>query len=325
MNILLITPFLNDYYVDIQENLKYKGHNVKWYSCGIKKSNIQKFYNIFNSKYIINKYDAYIDQIISQNKNFKVDKIIIIFAGEVFGIRHVNKFKKAFKNCEFIYYNWDSVRNYPSIKDFYSSFDRYYSFDKIDCIEYGFEFLPLFYCNTRINSQPNYDVFSIMTYNSHKEKDYKRIKSKLPDNLRCKEYLLIPNKVKYLIDRLLNKSYLKGIPKEIIFHNPMNRQEVYEAIADSKVVLDTPRENQNGLTIRTFEVLNQRRKLITTNTSIKDYDFYCEDNIFVVTDSTEAIPKTFFDKPFNENYCLTDKYSINTFVDILLNGGVENE
>ena len=39
-----------------------------------------------------------------------------------------NKYDKA----EFVYYTWDSIKNFPQIESIYKLFDRSYSFDKQD-------------------------------------------------------------------------------------------------------------------------------------------------------------------------------------------------
>lgn len=318
MNILLLTPKLNDYHVDIEENLKSKGHYVKWYCSNQVGNNLDKLLNRIDKNYLINKFDKYIESIIADNKESEFDKVLLIFGGNNFRKKHVCALRSAFKHAEFIYYNWDSIANYPEIKNFYKEFDRYYSFDQDDCNKYGFSFLPLFYCNKYENVEPIYDLFTIMSYNANKERGYKSIKKVLPDNLREVEYLYTPNRIKIMIDEILKKSYLTSISFNKLHFEPMQRNEVYKMIQKSRVVLDTPRENQNGLTMRTFETLNQQRKLITTNTNIKKYEFYCEDNVYVVDSDSKKIPLDFFIKPFNSKYKLDKKYSLDSFLDKII-------
>ena len=52
-----------------------------------------------------------------------------------------------------------------------------------------------------------------------------------------------------------------------------------EIFSDSRCILDAPQAGQVGLTIRTIECLGAKRKLVTTNSDIKNYDFYNENNI----------------------------------------------
>ena len=45
--------------------------------------------------------------------------------------------------------------------------------------------------------------------------------------------------------------------------------------------MDSAQEGQNGLTIRVIEALGAKKKIITTNQDIVNYDFYCPENIYI--------------------------------------------
>ena len=47
-----------------------------------------------------------------------------------------------------------------------------------------------------------------------------------------------------------------------------------EIVTNSKCVLDSAQANQNGLTIRVIEMLGAKKKIITTNEDVVNYDFY---------------------------------------------------
>lgn len=315
MNILLLTPKLNGYYLDIKKNLESKNHYVKWHCSNPVGNNFDKILDSINPNFFMYKFDEYINNIITENSSVDFDKVLVIFGGIYFRKKHVDLLKENFPDAEFIYYNWDSIANYPEIKNFYKEFDRYYSFDIEDCKNFGFTFLPLFYCNAKdINVDPIYDLFAIMSYGPNKERGYKSIKKVLPHELRINEYLYTPNQLKIFMDRFLKKSYLSNIDLNNLHFKPMPRGDVYTMIQKSRVVLDTPRDKQNGLTMRTFETLSQNRKLITTNSNIKKYDFYCDENIWVVDNDLEEIPISFFEKPFNKKYSISEEYSLNSFI-----------
>lgn len=66
-------------------------------------------------------------------------------------------------------------------------------------------------------------------------------------------------------------------------------------------MIDIAHPNQKGLSMRPFEALGLKRKLITNNTDIKNYDFYNENNIFVVNDFNNIeIPDSFLNNPYEE-------------------------
>ena len=128
--------------------------------------------------------------------------------------------------------------------------------------------------------------------------------------------------------RLKNKEYLKYMQlvhritykklEKYFTLSSLNRDQCLDILKKSKAVIDCPIPNQNGLTMRTFEALALNTKLITTNKNIKEYEFYTENNIYVVDDETEAIPTDFFIKPFDNNYRLDESYSIGSFVGKLM-------
>ena len=313
MNILLIMPKMAEYYLDIIRELEYYGHYVDWLSSELSAENdIEDFLNRFTPKRSKRKYYDYVKNIIDRSK-VEYEKIILIFGGVYFDSKIFNMLKCRYSNAEFVYYNWDSIKNYPGVLEFYKLFDKAYSFDKNDCNQYGFDFLPLFYSNNYIGTEPIYDYLYITTYSRKKYKNYIHIKKTIPKGLKGYEYILFPNRIKYYISRLLKMSYVTCINRENVHFRPLDRKEVYNLFAKSKVIFDTPLENQNGLTIRTFEALHQKRKLVTTNKNIKYYNFYCDDNIFIVDDD-KLQDNEFYKKPFNEDYCLSNDYSIKKFV-----------
>ena len=92
-----------------------------------------------------------------------------------------------------------------------------------------------------------------------------------------------------------------------------------DLIRNSKCILDSAQDNQNGLTIRVIETLGAKRKLITTNANIREYDFYKPENIYVYDNKFD-----FSDIFFKSNYEEIDndiykKYSLRNWLNELLN------
>ena len=318
MRILLIMPRFYDYYKKITDILEKNGHYVKYYSDEMPNSGIVRLMSKINKNHNQKIFDNYFDAILNDSRSVSYDKVIVIFAGRYFRREHISKLRNHFKNAEFIYYSWDSICNFPNIKDFYQEFDRIYSFDKTDCTEYGFKFLPLFYSEPYKNNNTIYDFVSIMTYGKEKADNYKMIMDALPDGLREFQYLVLKSRSSFLYNKFLFYKAYKGMNMSFFKYKPLNQKQTNEIFSKAKCVIDCPLKNQNGLTIRTFEVLNMRKKLITTNANIKEYDFYNENNIFVVDRFNNKISKSFFEKSFDESGILPDLYSLESFVSILL-------
>lgn len=329
MNILFICPLFHGYYKKIKEVLESNGHNVYYYPIedNFKFSVVENFIRKITIKPYYKRLDAYIENIISNEKKHHIDKVVLIFGGSFFRVYNYHQLKKQFKNAEFIYYAWDSVSNYNNIKSYYNLFDRFYSFDLCDCKEYGFKHLPLFYIYNKQNENTNvkYDYGILMTIGKKKYKGYIKVKNALKSIYSSKEYLVMDSKAQYIYNSIRWHKLFKKINKNHIHFNQLSLSQSSHFFDDCKVVIDIPLEGQNGLTIRTFEALSQQKKIITSNKNIVNYEFYSPHNIFIVNSDDDIVPDSFFNSQFDTKYGLSDKYSIESFVNTLFGLSDYNE
>lgn len=73
--------------------------------------------------------------------------------------------------------------------------------------------------------------------------------------------------------------------------------------------------------MRTIETHGMRKKLITTNQNIKNYDFYDENNILIVDRKNPVIPYAFVESKYKmlpEN--IYDKYSLTYWIKTIFEG-----
>ena len=88
-------------------------------------------------------------------------------------------------------------------------------------------------------------------------------------------------------------------------------KNVYEIYDQAKCVIDIESAKQCGLTMRTIEMIGLRKKLITTNKDIVNYDFYHEDNILVVDRNNFVLDEAFIDRPYYHlDEQIYEKYSL---------------
>ena len=73
---------------------------------------------------------------------------------------------------------------------------------------------------------------------------------------------------------------------------------MYQIYANSKCVIDVENAGQHGLTMRSIEILGLKRKLITTNKDIKNYDFYNSSNVFILDRKNPVMDMEFFNVPY---------------------------
>ena len=75
-------------------------------------------------------------------------------------------------------------------------------------------------------------------------------------------------------------------------------EKYIEYLQESEAILELIKENIRGLTLRTLEALFLKKKLITNNKDIVNFDFYNPSNIFVLgIDELENL-KEFLNKPY---------------------------
>jgi len=316
--LLYMTDFYK-YYKDISKALEKKGYEVHWIKDRVDRTFFDRVKLRVNCEALADKSFSQLKNNLERVKSTNFSKVIIIFGGKYIRIRHVEYLKQLYSSAEFVYYAWDSLKFFPKIADILPYFDRIYSFDKNDCSKFGMEFLPLFYTFFKENNvNTKYDYCSVMTFSREKVENYDIIKELLPENSNGYQFLYLPYKSTYFFNKIFYRKLFKKYRMKDFNFKPLSREENDNIINESKVVLDCPLKGQNGLTIRTFNALAHKKKLITTNANILDFDFYCDDNILIIDDNTQQIPLSFFKTPFNEKFALSQMYSIDSFVDVLL-------
>ena len=83
----------------------------------------------------------------------------------------------------------------------------------------------------------------------------------------------------------------------------------------SNVILDIQHKSQQGLTMRVFEALASKCKLITTNENIKRYDFFNERNVQVINRNDLNLDMEIFESQFYDIPCdIVDKYSLSNWI-----------
>lgn len=314
--ILFFAPSFYGYNERIIEEFNKNGYEVKWYPeklpLDIKGRILNKVFPSLSGK----NFDRYIENILIKNKEEEVKKIIIIFGAHFMKKKHLEMMKKFFPFSEIVYYAWDSVENFPVIKELLEGCDRSLTFDSSDAQKYNSQLLPLFYSFKEESGNAEYDVSTVMSFFADKIDSFNSILEELPEKLNTNFYLRIRNRIYYYRLKFLYGRKLKKMEKYFQFDS-LSAQQTKEMLSKAKAVVDCPLPNQIGLTMRTFETLALNRKLITTNKDIVNYDFYTDDNIYIIGTGRKDILK-FINSPFNKEYEISDKYSLQNFVKNLL-------
>lgn len=83
----------------------------------------------------------------------------------------------------------------------------------------------------------------------------------------------------------------------------------------ARCIVDIVSENQTGLTLRPFDALFLKKKIITNSKTIKDADFYHPDNIYVIEDDQLSGIEDFMNRPFHDiPEDISNQYEVNHWI-----------
>jgi len=91
---------------------------------------------------------------------------------------------------------------------------------------------------------------------------------------------------------------IAGAKRNEFQYLPLSKDLVRSVFFGSRAVVDIEHPNQSGATIRTFEAIGSQRKLITTNATLRNYDFYNPMNIQIISRQVPLIDFEFLRAPY---------------------------
>lgn len=322
MKILLIMPRFFDYPEIIMKELIDMGHTVDFFDDRPSTNSLIKAIIRINKKLIGRYIKKYFENIMKTVSGKKYDLVFLISGQSLSLSENMISELKACQPCaEFILYQWDSHKNFPYIKRIQKYFDRCYSFDKDDVEENSnLIFLPLFYGKQyeeigKVKQHYfKYDLCFVGTAHPKKYKFVNMVSKKLK-NIYPKQYIyyFFPSRLVYFYRKIKSTEFKKAHYNE--FHyNRLTDKEMTKLITHSKCIIDSSQDGQSGLTIRVLEALGAKRKLITYNNDIINYDFYKPENIYVYKNDIDT-HNVFFRKPYIDiDDSIYNKYSLRNWL-----------
>ena len=217
-----------------------------------------------------------------------IDKTDIFIMFDSHYMREVAKYiKRINPNSKIYFYFWNLIDEHNQHFLNESIIDEFWTFDKEDARKYSIHYNPQFYArNIKIENKPNV----VDTFFLGREKDRKEIVSTIDSklqnrNINSRIYLIPNQSTLFSYDTYLDK------------------------ISQSKSILDIVNPNQSGLTLRVMESLFFKKKLITNNLFISEYDFYNSQNIFILGKDREEDLHDFI----NSNYIDVDDSIVTSY------------
>lgn len=322
--ILFFCQFFFDYEKKIVKKMQDLGAEVVLYDEMSVKTSYERALLKVSSSFFNKKTEKYYAEILRQVRNKSFDYVLFIDC-EMPTHKVLKAYRSAFKGAKFCLHLWDSLSNLKGVSGKFRFFDFISTFDRNDSIDNNIVFRPLFFSDeyraieNKKNKSYAYTVSFIGTVHSDRYKIIKRLQESI-DGFYLYGYL--QGKFIYYYYKIVKPEY-RGIKISSFNYKKLSSKAIARIVSDSKAILDIQHPNQTGLTMRTLEMVGMRKKIITTNEDIKNYDFYNPNNICVINRENPVVSKEFLEKDYEElPNSIYEYYSIEKWiVDVL---GVQN-
>lgn len=211
-------------------------------------------------------------------------------------------------NIRIIVYYWNCVALDVSPKKFNRKYCELWSFDSEDCRRYQMNFNSACMLNNyRDSSQlPIKNDVCFLGKDKNRLRSILEIKKVLQEQeLKC-EFHIIASKGRKT----------RGKDREQLEKRSISYNDYIEIVKSSRAILDFNVPEQSGISQRPFEALHFRKKLITNNRYIQEYDFYDKNNVFILGVDDIAEVKTFLNSPsVNISKKIEDRYYVASWIE----------
>lgn len=239
----------------------------------------------------------------SWKKRIKTYQKIILF-DRVWGYEIIRFLKKNNPNCRIIFWYWNTLIDYDMLPQKYRELCECWTFDPVDAKKFNMNYNNQFYFpqNTQ-QSVCNIDAIFLGA-----DKGRVSILSEIAEELEKAD-----KSMKIIV---VGKS-VKDSHSAIEFcRGEMGYYQYIELMKKSKCIIDVEQKGQTGIALRVLEALMFRKKLITTNDTVKSLEFYTPENIFIWGKDDEKSIGTFIDSPYINNVeRYENKYSFSQWLD----------
>ncbi len=250
----------------------------------------------------------------------KAYDLVFVINGQTLSKGLIGQLRAQMPTARFLFYIWDSMRNKPKAREILPFFDECITFDPDAANQYGMRLLPLFFAPgfEDAGDAIEYDLSFVGTAHSDRFRIISTIDQNLPPEIRRFWYPFLQAPWVFYIQKVINPAFRRAKFKDFKY-DALPFRKVQDIFSKSRVIVDMEHPHQTGLTMRTFEALGARKKLVTTNSSIRDYDFYSPDNIHIIDRGRPSVPISFLTSKFKDlNPEIYYKYSLAGWMDRIL-------
>ena len=284
--IILVMPPDFELYKVFDQQLKYMGFDQVEVIAPIFQYNlkgrvlnfVQKFF-LTNKTYKKELIDAHYTQEVSNalDKFSKgsIDYAVVIRPDKL-DIQTIEKIHQVAHKV--VAYQWDGLARFPKVFDIIGCFERFFVFDPRDFSLYKEKYTNILPCT---NFYMDFQQENIIS----ETKEVLYVGMYIED--RFQSLLRVVNKLsQYDLNLNINLFYGRKTPPFFypnisFFTKGISFQTYLSLVCKASILLDIKTVDHEGLSFRVFEAIKYEKKLITNNTTIKQYDFYHPNNIFV--------------------------------------------
>ncbi len=307
MKILYIAPSFFGYEQEIKKELEVAGCKVDWFDDRPASTALVKALIRFKPELIAAYSDQYFDRIIVETQSTHYDAVFVI-KGEALSTARIQKLKDVQPQAIFLYYSWDSLKNFKNSHAKLALFDKVYSFDRNDCINHPMvKHLALFYTRTyenihlSKNQNKEIDLLFLGSIHSDRYPVVQRIwkaAQQVRPQIRVYDHFFYQSKWVFFLRKMFDPQF-KNIPWQTVCWDSLNPIQTLDLVNRSNIIVDVHHPGQNGLTMRTIESLGADKKLITTNEEVYKYDFYNPENICVIDRNQPILSENFLSSKYD--------------------------
>ncbi|WP_164108912.1 MULTISPECIES: hypothetical protein [Sphingobacterium] len=306
---LLLAPNTFNLYELIVENLEFLGYEVthienegylfRYRSLWQRFCNLvhKTFYN--NGEYKARLREEYVlnQQIEILDKVEKYDYSLVIRA-DLFDKELIKKVRA--KTDKLLSFHFDGISRDRSILEYIPLFDQFYVFDPADVLSFpnhNLFYSPNFYFDypeLLIDIETETKVSHVYYVSSHhlsREQHLIDVHKYLSNKFKSVNFIVVCQEK--------NLGFVSAYIKKhmTILHEHVNFEEQIRQIRRSDIIIDLVISDHKGYSFRIFEGIKYGKKVVTTNPTVVEADFYHPNNFFVLTNDNWEELDRFLDSP----------------------------
>lgn len=294
-NTLIILPPAGLYSQKLEESISRCGYKVVRSMSG-KRNLAMRFFRSLSMKYKLSMQSFFYGKWNRINLD-EFENILIFHDKYSYPIIKYLQGEKGYSGIIFLYYmdpmSTSGASDCNDIRISENNKLKIYSFEKNDCKEYGYHYNSLFFFKEDVRTENEYwsDVFFIGTDKGRLEHLLSIQKVLEKEGINIDMHICRYGRKASKYAREIGYRYKKPIPYEKLLMKLMH----------TRCVLDIAPENQEEVTLRVYEAIFCKKKVITNNPNVRKYQFYDRNNIFIMGEDSESELKAFVMGEFIES------------------------